>query len=205
MIYLFNNPDKLARAVGQFKAKNPAGAVHRFDGDNWLLEQEKFEELLADGGGLFGEKNLIILSEIEELSDTAKERLEKSKIIVLWFQREIKKSPEFNLFALTDAFGSRDRANTWLIFQRALVAGISAEEIFWKLVWQVKTMLLVALDDEVKSLKPFVVQKARQFSRHFSPAELTQLSARLVNLYHETKKEEGRDFGLELEYLLLTI
>ena len=111
----------------------------------------------------------------------------------------------FNVFTITDALGERDRGELWLAAQQALKAGISSEEIFWKLVWQVKNILLVSAGGEIKSLKPFVIQKARQFSANFSQSELANLSSNLVKLWHETKREENRDFALELERLLLTV
>lgn len=187
MIYLFNNPDKLARAIEKFKAKNPAGAVYRFDTDNWLTAQEKFEELLESGGGLFGEKNLIILSDVEELSDLEKARMEASATIVLWFRREIKLVPDFNFFALSDALGRRETNKLWLLTQKALAAGRSAEDIFWRsLVWKVRSLLLSP-------------------NHYYTRPELTSLSSSLVALWHDTKREEGRDFGLELEHLLLSL
>lgn len=209
MLYLFNNLEKLQAQVAKFQAKNADGNVHKFDADKFALEREKLEELLASDSGLFGEQNLIILNEIGELKKEEREelteKLKNSATKVLWFEREIKKVLEFNLFALTDALGARDRANTWLIYQRALLAGVSAEEMFWKLVWQVKNMLLVSAGGEIKSLKPFVIQKAKQFSVNFSRLELANLSSKLVSLWHETKREENRDFALELESLLLAI
>jgi len=44
----------------------------------------------------------------------------------------------FNLFSLCDALGRRDRRELWILCQQALAAGLVAEEIFWKLVWQTK-------------------------------------------------------------------
>ncbi len=218
MLYLFNNLEKLQQQVEKFKAKNPAGSVHKFDSENFLAEQEKLEELLASDNGLFGEQNLIILANLAEL-DLAKlnkeekeeltEKVKNSATKVLWFEREVKKldfnKSGFNIFTITDALGERDRGELWLASQQALKAGISSEEIFWKLVWQVKNMLLISAGGEIKSLKPFVVQKAKQFSGNFSRPELANLSSNLVRLWHETKREESRDFGLELEHFLLTI
>src|SRR3989344_8188381 len=49
---------------------------------------------------------------------------------------------DFNIFALTDAIGARKKRDAWVLYQKALAAGMAPEEIFFKLVWQAKTMLV---------------------------------------------------------------
>ena len=41
-----------------------------------------------------------------------------------------KKGNEFNIFSLTDAVGARNKKEAWVLYQKALLAGVSAEEIF---------------------------------------------------------------------------
>jgi len=117
------------------------------------------------------------------------------------------KKPEFNLFALCDALGNRDRKQLWILSQQALFAGVTAEEIFWKLVWQTKMILLVAKSPgkQLKTVKPFVAGKSARFARQYSLTELEKLSGDLVALWHETKRENGPDFALGLERLILSI
>ncbi len=188
MLYLFNNREKLAKAVAQFRDKNPGGAVYKFDNDNFAAEQEKLAELLESGADLFGEQSLIVLDDIAELGEIALEKIKASATKVLRFKPELlAKRAGFNLFALADALAARDRAQLWLGYQQALLAGVSGEEIYWRaLVWKVKTLL-------------------QSGSRRYTRPELASLSAKLVRLWHDTKREEGRDFNLELERLLLTV
>ncbi|MCC6290645.1 hypothetical protein IT398_01075 [Candidatus Nomurabacteria bacterium] len=176
MLYLFSDQNKLERALQQFKKKNPTGTLNKFDNENWLVEKGKFEELLASGISLFGEKNIIILRDIEELTDSERERIEKSETIVLWLRQEVEKSVDFDFFALSNSLVKRDRARLWLGYQKALAFGVSAEEVFWRSLW-------------------WQVRKLRD----------SGLSSRLVRLWHDTKREEGRDFSLELELFLLTV
>src|SRR3989344_8757951 len=61
-----------------------------------------------------------------------------------------KKGREFNIFALTDAFGARNKKDAWIIYQKALLAGLSAEEIFFKIIWQVKSMLIASRTKSVE-------------------------------------------------------
>lgn len=110
----------------------------------------------------------------------------------------------FNPFTLTDALGARDRRRAWVLFQTALVRGLAPEEIFWPLVWKVKSLLLVqtAGDPSVLDWKPFALAQARRHSRNFKLAELKQLSSRLVALWHDHRRGRG-DFALGLERWLL--
>lgn len=112
----------------------------------------------------------------------------------------------FNIFSLTDAFATRDRRRAWLLYQEALGTGLAAEEIFWKLVWQIKTLLLVKMMDArpVASLKPFVLSKARRAATRFSSEELENFSERLITVYQAARRGEG-EFELGLERLLLEL
>lgn len=176
MLYLFNNQTKLKLALRQFRGKNPTGTIHKFDDESWLSERGKFEELLAGGAGLFGEKNLITLYGVEELSDLERDRIKKSETIVLWFRSEAEKPAEFDFFSLSNALVKRDRSQLWLGYHKALASGVTAEEIFWRSLW-------------------WQVRKLRDRT----------LSSRLIRLWHDTKREEGRDFSFELELFLLTV
>lgn len=225
MLYLFDNLEKLAEQVARFKQKNPAGIVYKFDSENFFARQEKLEELLASASGLFGEQRLIVLTDLEEVDldkeekEKLTERLKASAAKVLWLERGEKKpntgkavkfaKSGFNIFTVTDALGERNRGGLWLAAQKALKAGVSSEEIFWKLVWQVKNMLLVAQTEkaggEITSLKPFVLSKSRQAAKNYTISELALLSGQLVRVWHETKRYIGRDLALELERLMLNI
>lgn len=79
-----------------------------------------------------------------------------------------KKGKEFNIFALADAFGSRDKKRAWVLYQQALLAGVPAERIFFTLVWKVRSMLLLK----------------KNFEREL-------LSERLVIGYHQARRGEG--------------
>lgn len=217
MIYLFCGDNrikaqaKLAEVTEAFKRRNPHGSVFRFDNDQFSAE--RIEELTA-GASLFGEKRLMVCRELaanKAALDLMSEHLGEiaaAAAVLIWFEPEaspelvkkvkqsggrvlefaLTKQPGFNLFELSDALAARDRGRAWLVLHRALRAGVSPEEIFWRgLVWRAKRMLGAGT------------------SRKFSPPELRRLSARLVALWHDTKREEGRDFPLELERFLLTI
>lgn len=104
-----------------------------------------------------------------------------------------KPKQDFNIFALADALGNRDRKNLWTLYTQALRAGKTPEEISGTLFWQVKSMLQVAKGDGT-SLNPFVKSKAARFIKNYSETELEKLAYELVSEYHESRRG-----GLPLE------
>src|SRR3990167_5257880 len=77
----------------------------------------------------------------------------------------LRSRPEFNIFTFTDAVGSRQKKQAWILYRKALSVGISAEEIFYKLVWQIKSMLIVSKTKNVgeTDMKTFPYNKAKSF------------------------------------------
>lgn len=104
-----------------------------------------------------------------------------------------KRGREFNIFALTDALGARDRKRAWIIYQEALAVGLSAEEVFFKIVWQVKSLLIASRTKSVAEtdMKAFPYSKAKGYLKNFKPGELEQLSENLVTGYYKARRGEG--------------
>ena len=104
-----------------------------------------------------------------------------------------KKGNEFNIFSLTDAVGARNKKEAWVLYQKALLAGVSAEEIFFKLFWQVKSMLIVSKVKGVgeTDMKPFTYNKAKSFLKNFTQNELEKLSEDLVTGYILARRGGG--------------
>jgi hypothetical protein len=102
------------------------------------------------------------------------------------------KGGEFNIFALTDAIGARDKRQAWMIYRKALASGMAADEIFYKVMWGVKALLLSAKTDaEASGLNPFVYRKAKGFLKNWKTEELEELSERLVVGYHNARRGIG--------------
>ena len=104
-----------------------------------------------------------------------------------------KKGREFNIFALTDALGARKKKEAWVLYQKALSAGVRTEEIFFKIVWQVKSMLIASRTKNVgeTDMKAFPYSKAKSFLKNFKSGELEKLSEALVVGYHMARRGEG--------------
>ncbi len=117
-----------------------------------------------------------------------------------------KKGREFNIFALTDALGARDKKRAWIIYQEALAAGLVADEIFFKLVWQVKSLLLAAKTKSVgeTDMKPFPYNKAKGYLKNFKLEELEDLSQQLVEGYLLARQGKGEIETL-IEKILLKL
>lgn len=113
---------------------------------------------------------------------------------------------EFNIFAFTDAVGARQKKQAWIIYRKALSVGISAEEIFYKLVWQIKSMLIALKTKNVSEtdMKPFPYNKAKGFLKNFKPSELEALSEKLVVGYYLARRGKG-EIEILIEKILLSL
>jgi DNA polymerase III delta subunit len=114
------------------------------------------------------------------------------------------KYSDFNIFALTDAVGARDKKNSWVLYQKALASGMAAEEIFWKIVWIVKSMMIASKtkDYSETDMKEFPYKKAKGYAKNFSKVELENLSETLVVGYHNARRGIG-EVDLVIERILL--
>ena len=120
-------------------------------------------------------------------------------------QKQKTTNKEFNIFTLTDALGNRAPGKLWTLYQRALHAGKSAEEVHGVLCWQIKSMLLASQSTDASSsgLKPFVYSKSKKHSNNFSEGELEKLSRDYVDVYHAARRGEI-SFEEGLEGLILS-
>jgi len=104
-----------------------------------------------------------------------------------------KKGREFNIFALTDALGARKKKEAWVLYQKALFSGIMAEEVFFKIFWLVKSMLIASRTKNVgeTDMKIFPYNKAKSFLKNFKSGELEKLSEDLVVGYIRARQGQG--------------
>jgi len=227
---------KLVEILDFFRAKAGNLSIFRIDGDSFRMAE--LEELLKSRM-LFGDKYAVVCDRVLETSSAREfvaENIEKfadSRNIFIFFEETVEKEilgqlkeraekiqefgrlapktkEEYNPFPLCDAFARKDKSGAWALFGRALFRGVAAEEIFWKILWQVKNLLLVKKlsDAGVKNIQkesglhPFVAKKTMSASRNFSDKELREYSSKLVKLYHDAR--EGRaDFSIGLEKILI--
>lgn len=117
----------------------------------------------------------------------------------------------YNPFAICDAFAEKNKIKTWTMFQQALVSGITTEEVFFKILWQIKTLLMVkkmmvaGVSDIAKAsgLHAFVVSKAVKAMGKFTEEELINCSYRMLEIYHRERRGE-LELPIEFERFILS-
>lgn len=227
MIYFLYGSDREAiikrtdALVEKLRKDEPGILVERYEKDNFEAAKTKD---LAGAQSLFGNRSVVILDDIfgegenMELLPT----LAESENIFIVREGELKRDPvkhisklaketeelnamektpkaQFNPFSLTDALASRDKKNAWILYEKALLTGQVAEEIFWRVMWQVKALLLAKRSKSAveADLKPFVYNKSKSALRNWKEGELEALSENLTLGYHRARRGEG-----EIETLL---
>lgn len=117
-----------------------------------------------------------------------------------------KTKSNFNIFLLTDALAARRKKDAWLLYQKAMSEGITPEEIFWKLQWQVKSLLLALRINKAEEadMKPFPYSKAKGHLKNWQKEELEKLMEDLVVDYHETRRG-NEEMETLLEKIILRI
>ena len=118
---------------------------------------------------------------------------------------------KYNPFAICDAFAAKDKAKAWVLLQEAILSGVPAEDVFYKILWQIKNLLLVKKLADAKTknlgketgLHPFVIKKALRAVKNFSEEELIGYSREMVRIYHEERRGIC-ELPIELEKMLIT-
>lgn len=224
---------KAHELIDSLLKKRPDASFFKLDTENFKSEQ--FEEYLA-GQGLFVNKYIVFCDRLGENKDirdyledklkeikasdnifivleesflaALKKKIEKNAEKVQEFELPEKKvaKKEFNMFALTDALGARDRKSLWVLYRQAVDHGSVSEEIHGILFWQVKSLLLAVSSPDAKTagLNPFVYGKARNYAKNFKTEELKEMSQELVTMYHRAHRGEI-DFERTLEKWVLEI
>ena len=207
-------------------AKSPEASLFKLNHENFKIEN--LEEL-TKSQGLFHQKFIVACDNIGELAQEWLKPISQSENVFIFLENSLEEKdlsvlkklatkeqefskkesslpktygsvPGFNIFSITDAFTARNKNRTWALYQEALMLGVSAEEILWKIIWQVNNLLLVKNTEDVGKLKmkPFVLTKTKNVAKSFSNEELKKMSASLLDLYHTTYLgTEEFEFGLE--------
>ncbi len=188
--------DEYLGASGLFEAKH----IVRLD---TLLTHEDFSESVLERLPLLGESEHVFVLREGALTAPIKKKVEKYAHEMRAYDVTEKKKERFNVFAITEALGNRDKKRAWMLYREALAENLVPEEIHGILWWQIKTMLQVASGDTA-NMKPFSVTKARTFLKKYSQTELEALARSFVNLYHDARRGIV-EFEIGLEKLLLTL
>jgi len=112
----------------------------------------------------------------------------------------------FNVFALAETLGQRDKKNLWILLSAAQRHGLSAEEIIGTLWWQLKSMRLAEITQSAAEagMKDYPYNKAKRSLKHYKEGELEQLTESLLTVYHQGHGGE-RDIWVGLEEWVLGV
>jgi hypothetical protein len=100
----------------------------------------------------------------------------------------------------------RDKKQLWVLYTKAKMREIAAEEIHGILFWQAKAMILAAQTRSAKEagLNPYVYDKSKASLHKYSLEEMKLISTKLVSIYHNARRGLG-DFDGALEKFILEV
>jgi DNA polymerase III delta subunit len=208
--------NKVRDIVSAQIAKKPDALSFRINTESW--PEANLEELLSSQG-LFVQKYIVIFETLLRHTDAGETLLgrmnefSESEHIFIFAEGELTKeilkkvekraakvqeiaTPKkevreaFNIFALADSLGRRDKKELWVLYEKAIASGKTPEEIHPILSWQVRAMLGAEQSEspEEAGLSPYVYKKAQSFAQNFSRDELTHLSSQLLTIYHDARR-----------------
>ena len=118
----------------------------------------------------------------------------------------------YNPFGLADLFAQRNKREAYKLFHKNLSSGVTAEEMFWKLWWQMRTLLAVSSFKEsgfdnfqIKAsagLHPYVIQKSLSAASRFRKDELARIWDELFAIWRGSR-EGNADLESGLERVIL--
>lgn len=225
---------KLRGIIDSQTKKNPDASHFRLTTENF--DEGKLEEFLGSNGLFQNKyiivlDNLLLEEKFAKIILPRLEEIEESENIFIVLESTLKKDilgklekksaktqkfelakkagsekKEFNVFALTDALGARDKKKLWVLYESALLSGLDPEEIHRVLFWQVKAMLGARTSRNAleAGLNPFVYSKTSKYARNFGETELQTLSRSLIDIYHQARRGQ-RDFEVAMERWVLAI
>ncbi len=176
-------------------------------------EDKVRREELIDAVGMMGESNnifIIVEGKLDKVTlGKIEKKAEKTQEFALAETGPAGKKAakdDFNIFALGDALGRRDKKQLWVLYRQAIDMGKSPEEVHGTLFWQVKSIVIAsrAASAGDSGLAPFVYSKSKGFAANFSSAELTKLFDDLISVSHDARRGM-HELEVGLERVLLEV
>lgn len=226
--------DKAHSLLNSLRTKKPDAAYIKIEAGEWNAEMVKShlegqglfsnkyivfldrvtektdarDELLDILPDMKSSANIFIILEAEVKAEFKKsfdknaEKVVESEVAV----KSVSSKKPFDVFALSDALGSRDAFKTWALYRQAVDSGIEAENIIGTLFWQVKSIMLAKNTSSAgeSGLNPFVYGKAKKYASNFSDGELYKLMTDFIVLYHDGHRGVV-DLELSVERLMLGV
>ncbi len=169
-----------------------------FDG---VLDNEDAEKFLSSHiKEINGSSHDVYLRE-KSIPAVLLKKMEKAGVSLTEFKTVNKKPERFKIFDLADALGQRNKKELWVLYQKALKAGLNPEEVAGTLFWQLKAILI---EEGGGKLNPFVAGKARRYGGNFKKDEVSSFAYSLLTSYHEAHRG-GVPLELALEKFILSL
>ena len=160
--------------------------------------------LLLEHAKDFAEAAMPVIVIEPTLDAATKKAIAKLAEVEAFEPKKKTETPPPSVFALTDAFASGDRKQSWILYRKLIESGSAAEEIHGALAWQARAMVLASKTKTAgeAGLKPFVFGKAQRAATRLGAAETENLSRELVRILHSSRSGGGNLEDL-LEVFLL--
>ena len=178
--------------------------LYIFDG---ILEKKDEQEVVASRAQeLAVSSNIFLIVEPSVSKDFATDVIAHATEIFEHMAPKLDTRPAFNIFSLGDALGKRNKKDLWVLYQQAIEAGLSSEEISNTLFWAVKNLALMknAKPSDDRGLNPFVAKKTRDYAKNYTEQEIKNISHNLTVLYHEAHRG-GEPMDIALEKFILNM
>ncbi|OHB17805.1 MAG: hypothetical protein A2749_00980 [Parcubacteria group bacterium RIFCSPHIGHO2_01_FULL_45_26] len=215
MLKVFKGPkgeESYVAFCDKFQKENPKIRAITLDAESPELEA-LLGELVASRD-LFGAGVLCRGRRILTETKISEKELEKSATTFAFLEPEAKsknssryKSNGPNLFVISDKLANKDKRGLWIEYERALLAGADAQDVYFTLQWQVRAMLATRVSKTyqeagLKSEYPF--NKSKRTLKNFKEGELENISNQLFEVW-DTGHGGGQEFELALEQFILSV
>ncbi len=180
-----------------------------------ILENKEACEHILNNLERFSEaENILLLFEGALLKESAGQFRKHTPHV---FEYELKKEEKENkekdsgkeFFPLCDALALRQRNSAWLLLEDNLFKGADPEDIFFKLLWQMKVLMRFKKEKTLpgkkgKKANPFFLEKIKKAAALFTEDELKEKMYFLLELFHESRYKTA-DLQVGIEKFILQI
>lgn len=183
---------------------------------NRVLENDEIGEVIIKNFPMIKNSENVFLFWEEKINAKTKNLFLKNQAKIEIFDSKTKqnfyaaKNPLF--YKLTDAIFEKKKRLALNVFYTMLSRGISEEEIFWQLWWQLKALFLISNRKEEKlsaiekktGFHPYVIKKCLDYSRFFSREQTEEMLKNLI-LSYQCSKLGFRELNNEIELFILKV
>lgn len=176
-----------------------------------LFENEKHINYIQDNIEIISKSNNIFILADKKIPTILLKKLNKyAEKIVKISQKNIINKKKQNPFSITSLLGQKDKKKLFVEYEKALLLGQSPDDIYLPLFWQIKTILSVKIQEMFNKnlsnigIKPYPIQKARNFAKNFKVEELKNISQKFTKGFH-TARFGGSDLDLEIIGIILSL